>query len=137
MRKEGEGKGRKHLKNKNTFFLQNRRKRKKIFKKGKYFLRRRRKTEKGNIWRSLTSFFAKEIFGEGKIFFGGEEKQRRERRKIFGDGKIFLGGEEKRRMKMRKVFGEGKDIFLWRRRKTEKGNEESIWRRKKYFFVEE
>ena len=37
MRKEGEGKGRKHLKNKNTFFLQNRRKRKKIFKKGKKF----------------------------------------------------------------------------------------------------
>ena len=79
----------------------------------------------------------RKIFGDGKIFLGGEEKRRMKMRKVFGEGNIFLGGEEKRKSQMRKVFGEGKDIFLWRRRKTEKGNEESIWRRKKYFFVEE
>ena len=68
-----------------------------------------RKTEKGNIWRSLTSFFAKEIFGEGKNIF----RRRRKTEK---------GKEEN--IWRRKISG-----YL-RRRRTEKGNEENVWRRK-------
>ena len=88
MRKEGEGKGRKHLKNKNT--------------------------QKGNIRRSLTSFFAKEIFGVGKNIF----RRRRKTEK----------GKEENIWRRKNIFG--------RRGKTENENEESIWRRK-YFFWEE
>ena len=71
-------------------------------------MRRKRKTEKGNIWRSLTSFFAKEIFGEGKNIF----RRRRKTEK----------GKEENIWRRKNIFG--------RRGKTENENEESIWRRK-------
>ena len=93
----------------------------------------KRKIEKEeNIWRKK------------ECFFGGEEKQKRERRKIFGEGKrifceenengegkvdiyfkrkkYFCGGEEKNRERKGGKYLE-KEIF-W----EEKENEGNIWR---------
>ena len=52
-------------------------------------------------------------FGKGRdLFCGGEDKQRRKRRKIIGKKNIF----RRRKLKRRKILGEGKYIFLWRKR---------------------
>ena len=48
-------------------------------------------------------------FGKGRdLFCGGEDKQRRKRRKIIGKKNIF----RRRKRKRRKILGEGKYIFF-------------------------
>ena len=56
-------------------------------------------------------FWSLENIWRRKIFWGGgEEKRKEKRRKIFGEGKyIFWGGKEKLRRKRGKIFGEGKE----------------------------
>ena len=47
----------------------------------------------------------------GKVLFYIPEKGlRRKKGKLFGEGKYFFGGEEKHRR--RKIFGEGKNICV-------------------------
>ena len=67
---------------------------------------------------------------------GGEEEQRRKRRKIFGEGKYLVhGGEKEQRQKRRNIFGEVKylekeNIWSAKEKRMEKENEEIIKRRK-------
>ena len=51
-----------------------------------------------------------EICGWKEIFFGREEKQRRERRKIFGEGKKYFLESEKKQEKEEIIMEKG--IFL-------------------------
>ena len=68
--------------------------------------------------------------GGEKCFFGGEEKQKRKRRKISGEGKrIFCKENENEEGKVDIRF-KRKQYFCGGEEKNEKEKEENTWRRK-------
>ena len=81
-----------------------------IWRRKIIFLWRGRKTEANDRWTDIEG----SARGPGRPKNSDKKEENIWRRKI-----ILFGGEEKRRRKRREILGK-ENIFLWRRRKTEK-----------------